>query len=80
MKTMDFNTGREYTTEGQKITASVIREDKDEFLGTIYQVRFVDHSRGIDGYVTVWDWSQDAIMNEYDNNRYYYELPPVGSL
>lgn len=67
--TLEFNTGRPYTEEGQRITATLLETTEDAF-GPLYRVRFVDHSRHIPGIVKVRSFTQNAIMREYDACRY----------
>lgn len=65
---VQFNTGRYYTAEGQKIVAVVVK-------GGIF---FRDHSRGIDGYIVcnMQHMSEsdvkDNVMLAYDRGMYSY--------
>ena len=61
-----FNTGRQYTAEGQQINATVLEVMEDGR----YRVRFDDISRMITGVVEVTQFSEAAIMTEYDAMRY----------
>jgi hypothetical protein len=60
MQTISFNTGRGYTTKGQRIAAKRIGE----------RVIFVDIDRGLD-YVTATPCALEprAIMRAYDHNE-----------
>jgi hypothetical protein len=63
-KTINFNTGRQYTAFGQRITATL----HDDGV-----VTFMDHDRKIDGEyheVSPADFSQRTVMDEYDTNGY----------
>ncbi len=61
-----FNTGRQYTADGQQIKATVLEVMEDGR----YRVRFDDISRMITGVVEVTQFSEAAIMTEYDAMRY----------
>lgn len=61
-KTIEFNTGRLYTQEGQFIKAT---EHDDG------HITFMDHSRGIDGELPVgFMLSQRDVMDGYDHNMH----------
>lgn len=60
-ETIQFNTGRKYTAEGQVIVAT---------LHTDGVVTFMDHSRGIDGQFIMplhCTLNQAEVMHHYDN-------------
>lgn len=61
MKTIHFNTGRLYTVDGQRITATL----HDDGV-----VTFMDHSRGIDGEFQILNlpFNRDTVMSVYDHN------------
>lgn len=64
MKTIHFNTGRSYTANGQRITAT--RHDDDV-------ITFYDHSRGIDGEIILGQhcsFNQTEVMHWYDSGMY----------
>ena len=64
MKTIHFNTKRQYTKFGQRITAT-LHEDG--------VVTFWDHDRMIDGEFVVLDdvfFNQGTVISEYDGGRY----------
>jgi len=65
MKTIEFNTGRKYTREGQVVRAT-LHED-----GVI---TFMDHSRLIDGefgpITPAQELTQNLVMAMYDNGTY----------
>lgn len=70
-KTLRFNTGRQYAPEGQIIEAELLRIEACPILGDdVYAVRFNDVTRGIRGEVQVSDFTQSAIMRQYDAGRY----------
>lgn len=63
-KTIHFNTKRQYTAKGQRVTATLHE-------GGI--VTFWDHDRHIDGEFAILDdvfFNQGTIMSEYDGGRY----------
>lgn len=63
-KTIRFNTGRQYTTHGQRITATL----HDDGIVTFY-----DHDRMIDGqYETLFpdDFNERQVMTVYDAGTY----------
>lgn len=60
--TIHFNTGRKYTAQGQRITATL----HDDGV-----VTFMDHTRAIDGEFTLLDideFTQQTVMDYYDRN------------
>lgn len=61
MKTIRFNTGRGYTLDGQRITAT-LHED--------WVVTFYDHDRMIDGEFKPCGnkFDQSIVMHAYDHN------------
>jgi hypothetical protein len=61
MKTIEFNTGRKYTAEGQFIKATL----HDDGV-----VTFMDHSRMVDGEFKLCGdrFDQSVVMHAYDNN------------
>ena len=61
MKTIQFNTGRLYTKEGQVIVATL----HDDGV-----VTFMDHSRGVDGQFTLGlhcSFNEIEVMHWYDS-------------
>ncbi|MDA0155444.1 hypothetical protein AB4559_18410 [Vibrio sp. 10N.222.51.C8] len=62
---LTFNTGRGYAPDGQRIHATII-DDTEVTL----RVRFSDKTRGIDGEVQVLEFTETAIMREYDSGNY----------
>jgi hypothetical protein len=65
VKTIEFNTGRKYTAEGQFIKATL----HDDGV-----VTFMDHSRGVDGEFVPAPgvpFNQATVMTMYDN----YQAP-----
>lgn len=70
MQAILFNTGREYTPDGQVIVAWVVHESADEF-GPIYTVRFQDTSRRVGGEIKgLGAFTQEAVMARYDLTQY----------
>lgn len=70
MKAIKFNTGRQYTAEGQIVVAWVHSEETDEW-GTSYCVRFFDISRGITGEISFCHaLTENAVMAGYDSSNY----------
>lgn len=69
-----FNTKRFYTKAGQRIGAVVVSAVPSErFPGShTYTIAFADIDRGITGLMTTMRLTADAVMNEYDYNRYQY--------
>lgn len=67
---IEFNTGRQYTPEGQKIEAWIVAVDSSTPDFPIHLVYFKDTSRMIDGYVRVCRLTEQEVMTEYDNGRY----------
>lgn len=65
-----FNTGRQYTAEGQIITAWVHSEKRDEF-GVSYTVRFFDESRHVMGEISnLIALDKTMVMVAYDAGNY----------
>lgn len=62
-----WNTGRSYTAEGQRIAAAQ----------TPWGVVFVDYDRMIDGWIADGTFSQSAVMDAYDHNRYTHGGGPL---
>jgi len=63
MKTIEFNTGRKYTSEGQFIKATL----HDDGI-----VTFFDHSRGVDGEFKLGlhcSFDKTEIMHWYDSGN-----------
>ena len=64
MKTIKFNTGREYTTDGQRIAATQLKTG---------QIIFVDIDRRIDAMLSAnVEFTQADIMCFYDISCYIY--------
>lgn len=62
-KTIEFNTGRKYTTEGQFIKATL----HDDGI-----VTFMDHSRGIDGQFQMNNpklFCETIVLSKYDHGE-----------
>ena len=78
--TITFNTGREYSPEGQVIT---VRQDIDNETLEQAGVLFHDHTRGIWGKIdytyTANHDLQGFVMRHYDAGHYSWH-PEAGSL
>jgi hypothetical protein len=63
-KTINFNTGRKYTAEGQVIFATLHHDG---------MVTFMDHSRHICGEFKIGseNFDQETVMWHYDNGKYH---------
>jgi hypothetical protein len=65
MKTIEFNTGRKYTAEGQVVRATLHADGV---------ITFMDHSRMIDGEFgpirPAQELTQALVMAVYDNSTY----------
>lgn len=69
-KTIHFNTGRKYTANGQRITATFRPHNEAEDQGGT--VTFFDHDRQVDGEFDIDSelfFNQGSVMSEYDNYR-----------
>ena len=70
-KEIQFNTGRNYTAQGQEIAAKLV-------CGIVY---FYDQSRMVGGQFNLEDYetfNAEAVMYNYDNNKYSMWTPPHG--
>jgi len=65
-----FNTGRQYTPEGQTVEAWVVHVDNSIPEQPLLGVYFNDTSRMISGYVKVRELTERAVMDAYDHGRY----------
>lgn len=70
-----FNTGRQYTAQGQRIAFSVIETDTDQSTVAISQVAFVDVDRMITGILNVFHHRdeqvhQKDVLRSYDAGGY----------
>lgn len=73
MKAIKFNTGRQYTAEGQVIVAYQVGEPEqdEDFPDTKwYTVRFLDLSRMVSGEMTTMGLRQSEVMGLYDLGHY----------
>ena len=71
MDTLTFNTGRQYTQEGQSIECTVLEETVCPVMDwPILRVLFNDTSRGVRGIVEVETLDEASIMRAYDNGHY----------
>ena len=69
MDKIEFNTGRMYSDQGQRIVAEVIDKEDCEVLPMLI-VKFTDLDRMIEGVVEVFSLTQEEIMHQYDTNQY----------
>jgi hypothetical protein len=62
MRTIHFNTGRKYTVNGQRVTATLHDDDV---------VTFYDHDRMVDGEFALMGepFTQATVMKMYDHNH-----------
>lgn len=70
-KTIHFNTKRQYTAHGQRITATYRPHNEAEDQGGT--VTFWDHDRSVDGEFDIAlevFFNQGTVMSEYDGGRY----------
>lgn len=72
MKAIKFNTGRQYTAEGQVIVAWTVGEpEKDpDFDCEWVTVRFADLSRMVEGEIVVMGLTEKNVMSRYDATDY----------
>lgn len=67
---MSFNTGRQYTPQGQETEAKIVSQEICPILGeSLWRLRFHDRSRGIYGAVALSEVTLRALMAEYDEGR-----------
>lgn len=64
-----FNTGRQYTAEGQDIVVWVTNKTTDEW-GDVHACNFADLSRGVYGTTTLLSFTKEEFMRAYDANQY----------
>jgi hypothetical protein len=70
IQALAFNTGRQYTREGQRIVAKVLSTEPDEHL-PMHRFAFADLDRGIYGRATCFgEFNQNNIMAAYDAGNY----------
>lgn len=68
---MSFQSGRHYGPDGHRIEAKIISSQLCPLEGrTIYRVMFLDHTRGICGYLHLANLTPESLMREYDAGRY----------
>ena len=70
LNSIEFNTGRQYTPEGQLVEAWVLALDRSIPELPLKVVYFKDRSRMIDGVVRVRSLTEKEVMEEYDHGRY----------
>ena len=71
MDTLQFNTGIQYTANGQRIFAKIVGQHEDKLI-----VAMIDRDRRMAEYLLVDELTREQVMEEYQYSRYYY--PPVG--
>lgn len=57
-----FQTGRQYTAQGQRIAYVEVGRNTDDF-GALVEVAFYDIDRGIDGRLKVWASTGEVVTN-----------------
>ncbi|MBX9753115.1 MAG: hypothetical protein K2X80_00045 [Pseudomonadaceae bacterium] len=68
---MDFQSGRNYGPSGHRIEAKIISSQSCPLEGRdVHRVMFLDHTRGVCGYVHLASVTPEALMREYDAGRY----------
>jgi len=67
MDTLQFNTGIQYTENGQRIFAKIVGHHEDLLI-----VAMVDRDRSIAEYVLVHEFTREQIMEEYLYSRFYF--------
>lgn len=72
MKAIKFNTGRQYTPEGQVVVAYQVGEpEKGDIFGCDWlTVRFIDLSRMVSGEIVVLGLTEKDVMTSYDGGHY----------
>ncbi|GAB0080241.1 hypothetical protein I4I80_24165 [Pseudomonas syringae pv. tomato] len=70
LNSIEFNTGRQYSAEGQFVEAWVVAIDQSIPELPLKVVYFKDLSRMIDGLVRVRSLAEKDVMEEYDHGRY----------
>lgn len=74
MERIEFNTGRQYTAQGQIVVALLLKTEVDEiFPGcdlTTCTVEFHDKSRHVAGTIQVNAFTEQEIMGAYDRGAY----------
>lgn len=68
---MTFQSGRSYGPDGQRIELRIVSSQLCPLGGrTIYRVMFLDHTRGICGFVHLANVTPESFMCVYDAGRY----------
>lgn len=72
MKAIKFNTGRQYTPQGQLVVAYQVGEpEKGDIFGCEWlTVRFIDVSRMVSGEIAVLGLTENHVMAAYDGGHY----------
>ena len=66
---IEFNTGRQYTKDGQRITAEIIDTKTCDIFGDLtHLVRMIDHSRGLDYLYELPELTSHEVMRAYDGD------------
>lgn len=64
--TLQFNTGRPYSDQGQRIFAKIVGHHDDLKI-----VAMIDRDRHLAEYVLVFNFTREDIMTAYDKSLYY---------
>jgi hypothetical protein len=67
-KQFEFNTGRMYSNDGQRIVVRYTGEKIDIFGRPAIGVTFYDYARGIGGDAIVDAFTAESVMDAYDND------------
>jgi hypothetical protein len=76
MQTIKFNTGRDYTANGQRIAAALQDNGDIVFVDVDRQIDGVIHAGGLtrDDVLAFGYFTQRGVMQSYDENQYANEL------
>lgn len=76
MKTLSFNTGRTYTTNGQRIACALLDSGDIVFVDADRQVYGTIQANGLtrEEMLTFGQFTQNAIMSAYDQSQYENDL------
>ena len=67
---IEFNTGRNYTAEGQRITAEIIDTKTCDLFGDLtHLVKMIDHSRGLNYLYELPELTSHEVMRAYDDGE-----------
>lgn len=76
MKTLSFNTGRDYTAKGQRIAAALLDNGDIVFFDCDRRIHGTIAANGLtrEEMISFGQFTQKAIMSDYDQNRYENNL------